>query len=164
MKKYIILTLLCITLLFAATSCNSGENKETNQNENITIVTASLSDYKIKDETVVFNTDIILKNNTQEDKYIHIKGDFQKEYKHKLVETQMLSGYHTETGYEVFLVPQDCEILFGVSFSGEKGEADTKYDRNPPEIIIEEIEKDAVDLSKVATEFAENSDGVIVMP
>lgn len=161
MKKYIILALLCITLLFVVTACNQDSDK---QNENFTIATASLSDYSIEGNTVVFDTQIVLINNTHEDKYINIKGDFKTEYKHGLVDSRVLNGSDKETDYEIFLIPADAEILFEVSFSGKKGEANTKFDRNPPEFIIEEIDEAQVNLSEVATNFATASDGTIIIP
>lgn len=161
MKKYILLTLLCISLIFTLTACRQSDNQ---QNENFTIAVSSLSDYSIEGNNVVFDTQIVLINNTLEDRYINIKGDFKTEYKHGLIDTRVLNGFDEKSGYDTFLVPGGAEILFEVSFSGPKGDADTKFDRNPPEIIIEEVDKSQVNLSEVATNIANGADGTIIMP
>ncbi len=161
MKKSLVFTLVCAIFFFVLAGCNQSESK---QNENFTIAMSSLSDYSIEGNNVVFDTQIVLINNTLEDRYINIKGNFKTEYKHGLIDTRVLNGFDEKSGYDTFLIPGGAEILFEVSFSGPKGDADTKFDRNPPEIIIEEVDKSQVNLSEVATNIADGSDGTIIMP
>ena len=68
------------------------------------------------DDDIVFYTTVLLTNTTQENRYVFIKGDFEKEYEVGMIETQVLSGCDTETGFKTFLVQdwiENDELLNG---------------------------------------------------
>lgn len=164
MKKILsVLIVLSVFLLFV--SCGqTDEQHDAPENPNFTIDGVTLDDYTNNDGDIVFYTTLLLTNNTQEDKYVSIKGDFEKEYKVGMIETQVLIGCDAETGFKTFLVPADSQILFNVSFYSKGKKGSKKPDRLPPEILIEEVTESEVNTSEVVTNLATKSDGTIIIP
>ncbi len=163
MKKSLFLVILSLLLVFV--SCGkSDEEQDVLQKSDFTIDGVSLDDYTNTEGDIVFNTTILLTNNTQEDKFVSIKGDFETEYKVGMIKTQILEGFDTETGFKIFLIPADSQILFNVSFSASGKAGMKKTDRLAPEIIIEEITENEINTSEVVTNIATKSDGTIVIP
>ncbi len=163
MKKSLFLVVLLVLLVLV--SCGkSDEQQDVLKNSDFTIDGVNLDDYTNTKGDIVFNTTVLLTNNTQEDKFVSIKGDFETEYKVGMIETQILEGFDTETGFKIFLIPGDSQIMFDVSFSTKGKDGKKKPDRLAPEIIIEEIAESEVDTSEVATNIATKTDGTIIFP
>ncbi|MBR3810286.1 MAG: hypothetical protein IKK46_08300 [Clostridia bacterium] len=159
------LFLVVISVILVLVSCGkSDEQEDVLQNSDFTIDSVSLDDYANIEGDIVFNTAVLLTNNTQEDKFVSIKGDFETEYKVGMIETQILEGFDTETGFKIFLIPADSQIMFDVSFSTKGKDGMKKPDRLAPEIIIEEVAESEVNTSEVVTNIATKSDGTIIIP
>ena len=159
------LFLVVISVILVLVSCGkSDEQEDVLQNSDFTIDSVSLDDYANIEGDIVFNTAVLLTNNTQEDKFVSIKGDFETEYKVGMIETQILEGFDTETGFKIFLIPADSQIMFDVSFSTKGKDGMKKPDRLAPEIIIEEVSESEVNTSEVVTNIATKSDGTIIIP
>ncbi|MBR3789413.1 MAG: hypothetical protein IKJ86_05440 [Clostridia bacterium] len=159
------LFLVVISVILVLVSCGkSDEQEDVLQNSDFTIDSVSLDDYTNIEGDIVFNTAVLLTNNTQEDKFVSIKGDFETEYKVGMIETQILEGFDTETGFKIFLIPADSQIMFDVSFSTKGKDGMKKPDRLAPEIIIEEVAESEVNTSEVVTNIATKSDGTIIIP
>ena len=164
MKKILsVLIVLSVFLLFV--SCGqTDEQHDAPENPNFTIDGVTLDDYTNNDDDIVFYTTVLLTNTTQENRYVFIKGDFEKEYEVGMIETQVLSGCDTETGFKTFLVPADSQILFNISFKTKRKDGSKKPDRLPPGILIEEVTESEVNTSEVVTNLATKSDGTIIIP
>lgn len=163
MKKIIVLLLVSILLLFVSSCTQNEEKQDESGKQNLTVNSVSCDDFSISDGIVIFYTRMFVTNNTKTDKYFRIKGDFETEYKVKMINEQILSGYDATTGYTVFFLPAESNTLFDVSFSTSAYKTETKPDRLPPEIIIEEVAQSEVNTSEVVTNIATKSDGTIII-
>ena len=164
MRKLIALLLVSILLIFVSSCTQNGEKQDESKKQNITVDSVSCNDFSISDGIVVFYTRMFVTNNTKIDKYFRIKGDFETEYKVKMINEQVLRGYDTKTGYTVFYLPAESNTLFDVSFSTSAYKTETKPDRLPPEILIEEVAQSEVNTSEVVTNIATKSDSTIIIP
>ena len=164
MKKSLFLVVLSVLLVLVSCGKSDEQEDSTANNSNFTIDSVALDDYTNTEGAILFNTRVILTNNTQKDKFVLIKGDFETEYKVGMIETQILEGFDTQTGFKIFLIPADSQILFDVSFSARGKAGMKKPDRLAPEIVIEEIAESDVNTSEVVTNIATKSDGTIVIP
>lgn len=164
--KRLLSLIIVLSLFLALVSCAHSDEQQDlpPTNPNFTIDAITLDDYTNNEGNVVFCTTVSLTNNTQEDKYVSIKGDFETEYKAGMIEMQVLDGLDTETGYEIFLIPADSQILFDVSFSTKGKVGMKKPDRLSPEIIIEELVESEVNTAEIVTNIATKSDGTIIIP
>ena len=165
MKRKIVILFLFLIILLTLIIHNATNNDElVVKNDNFTVNSVNLSNYTNIDGTAVFNTQIFVTNNSDEDKYFTIKGDFETEYKLFMIKDRVLDGYEPDTGYKIYFLPANTYTAFDVSFSGDSYKNRKKPNRLPPEIIIEELDENEVDNSEIVTNIAMKDDGTMIDP
>ncbi len=96
-------------------------------------------DYTVQDGVITFNCRVYLRNNSSEEKYYKMSGDFKTEYNAKMIDERVLSCYDRETGSTIFFAPAQAEVIFEVSFSSTGDDSVKKPDRLSPALSVEEI-------------------------
>ena len=121
--------ILCLLLLFSFISCTA---------ENVILVedSSSFVDFSVKDENVYIDCYITLKNNTNKQKTVYIKGDFTDDVEGRLLKDAELYVYDGEK--REFVIEPNSETRFDITFVGEFGGTNVKQDRLLPKITIEE--------------------------
>lgn len=152
MLKKINLGIIISLCLFILGSCSGSNNETTQEQEYLT--GATLIDYESKNDYVTFKTNLFFENPTDKAVYFSVTGSFEKEYKVKMIEEKILTGYDPTTKGAVFMLSPHSQTIFEVWFSSEGDSSVLKPDRLLPDFVLEEIPFDEVHESEFVTEFS----------
>ena len=131
-RKYIFLLIILIVLIIFAIFNTFNKSKLTYiRNE------SNLNTFYFQDNMVIFDCDIIIKNNTKKDIEFYMDADISNEL--GLTKDSIAIGYNKNTKKRVFFIEENSQKNFEVEFKALKGDKKEKSNRLPPKDIIIKI-------------------------
>src|SRR5689334_12473600 len=124
---------MILLLMFALAKCNE---------EKLSYIykESTHSKFTIKDEKVIFQEHIAVKNNTNGVLTFTMKADIAKEKKQGLTKEKYAYAYEDHSDrYRVFKILPNEKKFYDVKFIAKHGDKNTKTDRNPLDNVIFEL-------------------------